>query len=189
MENYSDKIIQWLEKDSFRMRALACVAESEIPHAFLAAGFVRNLVWDELHHKESPTPLNDLDVIYFDLDESDPERYKDYEWKLQELMPQANWQVRNQAMMHERNGDRAYTDLIDAMSFWPEKETAVAIRLLAGGKYQCVSSFGFDSLFALKVTHNPKRSEVLFHQRVKSKRWLENWPLLRVVADTETPLL
>ncbi len=91
MENYSDKIIQWLEKDSFRMRALACVTESEIPHAFLSAGFVRNLVWDELHHKESPTPLNDLDVIYFDLDESDPERYKAYELKLQELMPDANW--------------------------------------------------------------------------------------------------
>lgn len=97
MENYSDKIIQWIEKDSFRMRALACVAESEIPQAFLAAGFVRNLVWDALHHKETPTPLNDLDVIYFDSDESDPERYKAYELELQELMPEANWQVRNQA--------------------------------------------------------------------------------------------
>ena len=104
-------------------------------------------------------------------------------------MPDANWQVRNQAMMHERNGDRAYTDLIDAMSFWPEKETAVAIRQLASGEYQCLSSFGFDSLFALKVTHNPKRSQALFHQRVKSKRWMENWPRLRVVTDTDTPLL
>ena len=150
MENYNAKIIQWIEKDSFRMRALECVFKSEIPQAFLAAGFVRNLVWDALHNKETPTPLNDLDVIYFDLDESDPERYKAYELKLQELMPEANWQVRNQAMMHERNGDRAYTDLIDAMSFWPEKETAVAIRQLARGEYQCLSSFGFDSLFELK---------------------------------------
>ena len=46
MENYNAKIIQWIERDSFRMRALACVAKAEIPQAFLAAGFVRNLVWD-----------------------------------------------------------------------------------------------------------------------------------------------
>ncbi|KFI12126.1 nucleotidyltransferase family protein [Vibrio coralliilyticus] len=185
MENYSDKIIQWIEKDSFRMRALACVAESEIPHAFLAAGFVRNLVWDALHHKETPTPLNDLDVIYFDLNESDPERYKAYELELQELMPDANWQVRNQAMMHERNGDRAYTDLIDAMSFWPEKETAVAIRQLARGEYQCLSSFGFDSLFELKVSHNSSRDIAIFKRRLQSKNWLTIWPNL-IIDITNT---
>lgn len=170
-----DRIVKIIESDELRLNALECVRLLDLPDSYIAAGFVRNLVWDFLHQKLVSTPLNDVDVIYFDLNEANPEQYQKYESKLKEMLPSLNWQVRNQALMHLRNNDEAYSSSLDAMSYWPEKETAVAIRQLNDGSLECVSAFGFDSLFNLQVTHNPKRLKSVFEHRVNSKQWLVTW--------------
>lgn len=154
-----------------------------LPDCCIAAGFVRNLVWDFLHNYNEPTALNDVDVIYFDTNETDSNAESTYEKHLKALMPNVNWQVRNEARMHEHNGDAPYNSSQDAMSYWPEKETAVGIRQIGDHRYQCVSAFGLDSLFLGKITHNDKRSVEVFESRVKSKGWQEKWPLLNTVSD------
>ncbi|MYM60495.1 nitrate reductase [Vibrio sp. OCN044] len=176
-----DKIIELIKQDQVRLSALDSVYKLNLPQCYIAAGFVRNLVWDWLHSFESPTPLNDVDVIYYDQLESDPNAYLDYEAKLKEWQPEVNWQVRNQVYMHKRNGDRPYSSTLDAMSFWVEKETAVAIRKVGLDQYECISSFGFESLFDYCITYNPKRSQEAFESRVNSKGWLVRWPDLKVV--------
>lgn len=170
-----------LKQDPVRLQALDCVSKLNLPDCYLAAGFVRNLVWDYLHDKTEPTPLNDIDVIYFDREELDPDQYKIYEAELSRLMPELNWQVRNQAIMHLSNGDQPYLNSVDAMGYWPEKETAVAVRQLANGSFECVSAFGFESLFDLKLSHNLKRDREVFDSRVYSKDWLLIWPKLQLV--------
>ena len=55
-------IRQWLREDEARMAALKVLAAVAPSDAWLAAGFVRNLVWDRLHGYSVSTPLNDLDV-------------------------------------------------------------------------------------------------------------------------------
>ena len=177
-----DGIVKLIKQDSLRMKALDYVASLNLPNAYIAAGFVRNLVWDNLHQKNISTPLNDVDVIYFDSEALNTNNDKMCEIKLRQLMPEINWQVKNQALMHIRNGDRPYLNIVDAMSFWPEKETAVAIRRVDDGIYECLSAFGFDSLFQLLVTHNPKRSKAIFDKRVSTKQWLNVWPKLVVCA-------
>ena len=163
-----------------RLRALQCARQLNLPQCYLAAGFVRNLVWDHLHGYSEPTPLNDVDVVYFDPDEDDPNQYLLYERQLTQMLPLFNWQVRNQALMHLRNGDNPYSDTLDAMSYWPEKETAVGVRLNSRGEYECIAAFGFESLFALQLTPNPKRPLSLFTERVNGKNWLSHWPKLQV---------
>jgi hypothetical protein len=175
-----DRIVELIESDEIRRTALKCVRLLDLPECYIAAGFVRNLVWDNLHGKSEPTPLNDIDVIYFDLYESEPNKYIEHESKLAELFPQLNWQVRNQALMHLRNNDEPYSSSLDAISYWPEKETAVAIRQLSNGNFDCISAFGFESLFNLQVTYNPKRLRSVFDQRIKSKGWLSKWCNLKV---------
>ncbi|UTV29836.1 nucleotidyltransferase family protein [Photobacterium atrarenae] len=177
----AQQIIDWVSQDPLRQQALACVSQLNLPQGYIAAGFVRNLVWDALHHYTEPTPLNDVDVIYFDPAEDDPETCEKYESQLQAQVPQLNWQVRNQARMHVRNGDRPYQSVLDAMSFWVEKETAVAIRQIAPGHYECIAAFGLVSLFRLQVTYNSKRSGTVFEDRLRSKNWLQQWPKLTVV--------
>jgi len=176
-----DRIVELIKQDPTRVEALNCVSRLGLPQCYLAAGFVRNLVWDSLHGFEVATPLNDADVIYFDPDEQNPNAHLSYEFQLSQKMPQINWQVRNQAVMHTRNGDLPYTSSLDAMSYWPEKETAVAIRQVAPETYECIAAFGYDSLFGYCVTHNPKRSRETFENRVNSKGWLVRWSSLRIV--------
>ncbi|WP_062270612.1 nucleotidyltransferase family protein [Endozoicomonas arenosclerae] len=186
--SYEATIIQLIKQDSMRLQALHCVQQLDFPQCYLAAGFVRNLAWDHLHQYKNPTPLNDLDVIYFDPEENDPEAFRKYEQLLNQKMPEMNWQVRNQARMHIRNGDEPYKNSLDAMSHWPEKETAVAVRKTGPDTYECLSSFGFESLFNLEVTLNPLRPRELFEQRVASKQWLSLWPLL-IIRQDNNPLL
>lgn len=174
------ELCEFLANDVNRLKALDCVAKLLLPHCYVAAGFVRNMVWDRLHHHRVATELNDVDVIYFDSAERDVNAYLRYETQLRTQMPQVNWQVRNQAVMHKRNGDPAYQNLIDAMSYWPEKETAVAVRLVQG-QLEAVSAFGFESLFRLEVTPNPKRDKAIFAERLHSKGWLTRWPQLTVM--------
>lgn len=175
-----NRVIELITLDELRLNALKCVRLLDLPECYLAAGFVRNLVWDHLHHKSEPTPLNDVDVIYFDFNESNPDKYLDYELKLNEWLPKLNWQVRNQALMNLRNNDEPYRSSLDAMSYWPEKETAIGIRQLSNGHFDCISAFGFDSLFKLQVTYNPKRLKSVFEHRIKSKGWLTIWDKLTI---------
>lgn len=176
-----DRIVELIKQDPVRVNALKCVSQLGLPQCYIAAGFVRNLVWDALHGFQVATPLNDADVIYFAPDERDPNAYLYYEAQLKQVMPEINWQVRNQAIMHTRNGDLPYTSSLDAMSYWPEKETAIGIRQVVPEKYECISAFGYESLFGYCVTHNPKRSQETFKSRVNSKGWLVKWSSLRIV--------
>ncbi|MGF1735765.1 nucleotidyltransferase family protein [Photobacterium satsumensis] len=176
----NELISEWLKQDENRRNALECVQLLNLPQCYLAAGFVRNLVWDHLHGYIEPTPLNDLDVVYFDPDEDDPSLYLAYERRLAKMLPGCQWQVRNQALMHHRNGDTPYLSTLDAMSYWPEKETAVGVRRNGFGEYEWIAAFGFESLLALYLTPNPKRPLSLFTERVNGKGWLEHWPKLQV---------
>ncbi|WP_117234779.1 nucleotidyltransferase family protein [Vibrio maerlii] len=180
-----EKIVELIKQDPARLSALEDVRSLRLPQCYIAAGFVRNLVWDSLHQLSKPTPLNDVDVIYFDPEESDANVYLHYEAQLRARMPELRWQVRNQASMHLRNGDEPYTSVLDAMSYWPEKETAVAIRQIGHGKYECIAAFGFESLLDGHITYNPKRSLEVFERRVKSKGWLMRWPDLSVTNNID----
>ncbi|MEZ8018934.1 nucleotidyltransferase family protein [Vibrio splendidus] len=179
-ELLADRIVRLIKQDPLRMQVLDCVSQLGLPQCYIAAGFVRNLVWDYLHGYVSPTPLNDIDVIYFDPNDTSYESALRYEVQLQEWLPELNWQVRNQASMHTRNGDKPYQSTLGAMSYWPEKETAIAVKQNPTGEIECISAFGLESLFDLKITPNPNRSKDVFDQRVQSKKWLTHWPKLTI---------
>ena len=181
MPQCAAQIINLLQADASRMAALKAVSKLELPDCWLAAGFIRNMVWDAMHGY-SGTPLNDHDVIFYDPDGERGEMARVAEERLRADLPGQNWQVRNQALMHSRNGDTPYRHSADAMSFWPEIETAVGARLNTKGKLELLAPFGTESLFVGHITHNPKRPYALFISRVTSKKWLQHWSKLRIVA-------
>lgn len=182
-----------IHADPFRMKVLSVVRQIERslfveahegerkPDLYVAAGFVRNLVWDALHENVSPTPLNDIDVIYFD-QHSDKAVEQTIEQALSALFP-ANWQVRNQALMHHRNQDSPYTDVVDAMRYWPEKETGFAARLNDQEEINLLSAFDSHSLFALHVTPTGRQPWSVINRRVTDKNWLAVWPKLQVISN------
>jgi len=159
---------------------LRAVASLRLPDCWIAAGAVRNAVWDALHLCARSTPLADVDVIWFDRTRTDPALDRSLEDRLSAMVPGVVWSVKNQARMHLRNGHEPYADCRDAMRFWPETATGVAARLTDAGAIEVQSAHGLDDLLGLKL--RPSGPEAFFRERVAAKRWLEIWPKLTVVA-------
>ena len=150
---------------------------------YLGGGLVRNLVWDYLHNFKNPTPVDDVDVIYFDQLSATKEHDVQLEARLRAAIPNLEWSVKNQARMHVGNADSMYLGVADAVSKWPETATAIAIRLSQPGELELIAPHGLADLFRLLVRPtphfiaNPKRVA----ERVTQKRWRTTWPKLEVL--------
>ena len=167
-----------------RIIMLRAIAALRLPDAWLAAGAIRNLVWDHLHGYATPTPLADADVIWFHPGASreDDERI---ERELTALAPGVPWQVRNQSRMHMRNNHRPYRDCADAMRYWTETATAIGAAMDQDGGIALLAPHGTGDLLSLRLRPPPEADRAVFHQRVAEKGWCRHWP--RLVMATEPP--
>ncbi|MBV1915039.1 MAG: nucleotidyltransferase family protein [Pseudomonadales bacterium] len=178
--SYEAQIKQWILDDPERLYALETAAKLDLNDWCLAAGFVRNMVWDRLHGSEYHTPLNDIDLIYFDPNNCDEDCDRSFERKLKADYEQP-WSVKNQARMHIRNSDSPYSSTSNAMSYWVEIETAVGVYLSSDQRLEIIAPFGCESLFKYTITINNKRRKPEdFSHRSTDKGWLKTWPLLSV---------
>jgi hypothetical protein len=159
----------------------------DLPYAWIAAGAVRNAVWDALHDFPEATPLADVDVIWFDALHAGEVQDRRLEQQLGDLLPGLRWSVKNQARMHLRNGDAPYSNCLDAMRRWPETATCVAARLARDGTIELCSAYGFDDLLGCIVRPTPHFAAAritVFRERIASKRWQQIWPLLAVAGSS-----
>ncbi|QTF07689.1 nucleotidyltransferase family protein [Brenneria izadpanahii] len=170
----------WLMQDEMRLKVIKIVSSLNIPDCWVAAGFIRNLVWDRLHNYAHPTALNDIDVIYYNSENIDESEDLLYESQLKlSTSKTLDFSVKNQARMHYKLKRKQYKNIHEAMSYWPEIETAVGVRWI-DGRIQFIAPFGLECLFNKTVTYNARSSFQAFTQRINSKRWLEMWPELIV---------
>jgi uncharacterized protein len=169
----------------FHVAALRSVGALALPDWWIGGGFVRNLVWDHLQGFTVPTRLTDVDVIWFDPQRGTAEIDDALTAKLRAIEPKVPWSVKNQACMHQRNGDSAYRSSIDAMRHWPETATAVAVTLAADGALDLAAPFGTDDLLAMLVRPTPhfRHRTADYRARQSSKNWRALWPQLRDVAS------
>jgi hypothetical protein len=175
-----------IASDQRRMDVLRAVRDLGLPDCWVAAGFVRNRVWDHVHgHPVSPLS-EDIDVVWFDAAQCDAERDATLERALRDGDGSLDWSVKNQARMHARNGDAPYASATDAMRYWPETATAVGVRLGAGDAIEVAAPFGLDDLFGLAVRPTRRfalEKRAVYLARIRAKDWLGRWPRLRI----ETP--
>jgi hypothetical protein len=93
----------WLTPDPWRLACLEAMAALDLFDGWIGAGFVRSLVWDRLHGFPGPTPLADVDVLFFEPG-SGRDRENEVAAALADRLPEVPWSVKNQARMHVRNG-------------------------------------------------------------------------------------
>jgi hypothetical protein len=174
-------LLRFVEGQPAMMDALRQVEALELPDCWIGAGFIRNAVWDVLHGRPWQEPQSDIDVVYFDAVATDPSLAGRYEAFLKKSRPALLWSVKNQATMHLQNGDAPYCDTADALRFWPERCTAIAVRLFQG-RLDLLAPFGIDDLIALRVRPTPKFALrlPLYQRRLKAKNWGARWPRLSV---------
>lgn len=176
-------IAEWLIQDKQRMRVLEIASTLNLNDWFIAAGFVRNLAWDKYHHFSAATPLNDIDLVYFDTSNGSESRDKELECQLKEMID-LPWSVKNQARMHIRNNVKPYQSSLDAMRYWPEKETAVGVCLSNQKELIIKTPFQLENLLQGKLSRNPLCvDQSLFNTRLKTKNWTSNWPKLEIERE------
>lgn len=175
-------IVRLIQADEWRMRALEAVFMLGLPDCWIGAGFVRNAVWDALHGYEKSRPLNDVDVLYFDPQELTHEVERRHEGRLAREMPGVPWSVRNQARMHTENGDAPYRSVADAMRYWPETATAVAVRLSGQGQIQFIAAHDILDLVNLELRPTPHFMGKLeiYRTRIRDKHWTSIWSYLTI---------
>jgi HAD superfamily phosphoserine phosphatase-like hydrolase len=177
-----DETIELIQNDAWRMGCLQAVAYLRLPDWYIAAGFLRNAIWDVRHAKLVRTPLNDVDVVYFDLRDHGTDAETRIESVLQTRCPDVKWEVRNQARMHLRNGHPPYRDSEDAIAHWVETPTCVGVRIEGNRTLRIVAPYDIAENRSLRVAPNPRivHPAALFNERIRAKRWLEYWPNLSV---------
>jgi hypothetical protein len=176
------EIVRLVQRDPWRAAVLDEVGSHHLKDCWVAAGFVRNVVWDHLHDHSEATPLNDIDVIYFDGELLSPDHDRQIEGELNSAFPGETFSVKNQARMHVRNGDSPYSSATDAMRRWPEKCTAIGISCSSRGVLS--APYGLHDLVGLVVRPTALDMQELVQRRMAAKNWRQRWPRLRLEPVT-----
>lgn len=182
---YQQALQKLLLDDPIRMGALYAVRALELSDGWIGAGFVRDAVWDRLHGYGQRPVSGDVDVVWFNAERCNPAYDSDLEEKLSQQSSRFNWSVKNQARMHQRNGNAPYLSTENALLYWPETATAVAVRAVGTNLIEIIAPYGLNDLFELRLRPTPPfESEKLdiFRQRLATKRWAERYPMLQLTV-------
>ncbi|XRE42289.1 hypothetical protein ACIVBQ_000493 [Tenacibaculum discolor] len=172
--DFTTELVTIIKSDTWMLSILEAVHSLHLPDCWIGAGFVRNKVWDYKHNNKR-TSLNDIDVIYFDENDITKTRELAFEEQLKTINPTVNWSVKNQARMHLRNGHSPYKNCYEAISYWPETATAIAIQLNTNNQIEFIAPHGLDDLFNLVVKPTPNFDLITYRNRVTNKGWKDTW--------------
>ncbi len=187
-DGHEQRLIELARSTAWFCDALESARSLQLDEWCIGAGAVRNLVWDALHRKATPSPLADIDVAYFDEADTSAARDERLTQRLRRLRPGVLWEVTNQAGVHQWfDGHFGHpvaplNSLIEAVSTWPEYATSVGLTMDRDGSIRVIAPHGLDDLFALVIRRNPTRVSVdTYRARIAAKRHVERWPGVTVV--------
>lgn len=183
---YGARLSELVRGSQWLMEILRAARVLDLPDWAVAAGVVRTLVWDHLHGFDSPSVMNDVDVLFFSATRVDE---KAAEQQLTELAPTFEWEAKNQAFIHEWYDRKLgvsvspYRSTTEGIAGFVETATAVGLRLETDDSLTVIAPHGLADLFELKLRCNVGAPEPeYFQKRVTAKRWLERWPRLEVTT-------
>ena len=112
------------------MQVLGIIADLGLADSWLCAGTIRKFIWN----KGVFDAETDIDLIFYDKTVSYEETLE-IERQLRQVFPNYQWEVKNQVYMHHHNPNtQPYSSSKDAMSKYPERCTAIGVRLLKDGR-------------------------------------------------------
>jgi len=92
----------------------------------------------QLNGVKATTPLDDVDVVWFDPTHSESSQDQNLETLLHAAMPNLNWDVKTQARIHIIDSVKPYKSLENAIEHWPETASATAVRR-SGGQLKLIA--------------------------------------------------
>lgn len=176
-----EDVLNLIVEDKWMMEIIKLVDSMRLQDCYVAGGFVRNKIWDYLHSYKNRTPLNDIDVAYFDKNYLSKDRDIEIEIELSKINDTLKWSVKNQARMHIRNNHIPYKSATEAISHWTETATCIGVRLNSDRKLELIYPHGLDDLIKLIVRPTIGTDLSFYRQRVEKKYWHILWPKLIIM--------
>lgn len=178
-------VYQTISNQPELMLILRQINSLHLAQGALAAGAIRNSVWQVLHGQ--PVALGtDIDVVFFD-----PARpYSDnlvIQAQLQKQCPQYHWEVKNEVYMHTYDiaDAQPFTDTTDAIAHFVETPTCVGAYLDDRDELHLIAPYGVSDLVNLQCRLVPIFSARtygdIYHDRIAKKQWASRWPRLHIV--------
>lgn len=185
------EILDSVRENPDMIAILTIIRDLELKDSWLAAGSVRNFIWNLLSDKPAFDCETDVDVIFFDPDVSYEETLA-IENKLKKDFPQYQWELKNQVYMHQHSPHTApYRNSCDAMSKYPERCTAIGLRLNPDATLELFAPYGLEDILNFEVCPTPHFLEnedrmKLYQKRLSKKNWQENGKIshLKILKET-----
>ncbi|MBD3318738.1 hypothetical protein GF342_02410 [Candidatus Woesearchaeota archaeon] len=181
--DYEQQLKEIVRSEDWLMELLRTVRTLGLHDWYIAAGAIRNTVWDRLHGF-THTPLQDVDVVYFTRSDLRSSTDTQYEALLEKKQATVTWNVFNQARAHLRSPGREPARCTeDGVKYWPETPTCVGVRLETDDSLTILAPWELRDLFALVIRPIPEPflSKELYQKRQAKKKWKEKWPQLTYV--------
>jgi hypothetical protein len=185
-----EHLVDLIRSNPWMVGVLEAVRDEPVPHGWVGAGVLRDLVWGELYGPGfSHRDVRDVDVAFFDahdLSRSNDDRMTSL---LRRRRPEVPWEATNQAAVHTWYSGtfgtaavQPLTSIPDAVGTWPETATAVAARLRADDVIEVCAPLGTDDLLNGIWRHNPRRAGIE-QSRARLQRHQPHirWPRVTVV--------
>ncbi|KXT63230.1 hypothetical protein STRDD04_01870 [Streptococcus sp. DD04] len=185
-----EEILDRLGQDRDIRSILEIIRSLQLKDSWLAAGSVRNFFWNILSGKPGFDSNTDVDVIFFDPTIS-YEKTLQLEMELREAFPDYRWELKNQVYMHRHSpGTVPYQNACEAMSKYPERCTAIGLRLMANDKLELFAPYSLEDIRAFQVRPTPhfladEERKKLYAQRLSKKNWQDKWPQLSFEFPSE----
>ncbi|PGZ98151.1 hypothetical protein COE51_12130 [Bacillus pseudomycoides] len=149
-----------------------------LPGWWVCAGFVCAKIWDTLHGFDERTPILDVDVIYFDAENTDELEEKKCEQQLLSMSRNIPWSVKNETRMHIINSIPPYSSSADATSKFPETATALSLKLNEKDEIVLAAPWSVKDVLNLELRPTPyfeetREREKIYEERLLKKKWQE----------------
>ncbi|ETA74442.1 nucleotidyltransferase family protein [Ligilactobacillus equi] len=182
--SYQDDLQKLLISTPNLQEIFTILRNNGLQEAYLCAGWVRNLVWNNLNQLE-PTYLQDNLDIYYKKNSETAEEHQILTTKLNTHHAKYLWDLHNLASPRPHYSKIPQGDSIqEVLTKFPETCSAVGIRLQTNGQFEILAPYGLADLFELKVKPTPvflaTNSMTAFNERIKRKRWTQRWPKLKI---------
>lgn len=184
IDEYEAEIIKIVEQQDWLMNLLKIVRDLKLPDWYIAAGAIRNTIWNYLHGFPTNLNQNDVDVIYFNPKDITPEADLNIWNELCKIDPNTDWNVFNQARAHIKNNkkDQQVYSTKEGISYYSEISNCVGVRLENNDDLKICAPHGLGDLMNLIVQPIPKPYQdlALYKERINKKRWDKIWPKLKI---------
>lgn len=162
-----------------------------LPDCWLVAGCLAQTVWNIRSSLPADHGISDLDLVYFDQDDTSASTERMHAERIRQMFPQLRvWiDVKNEARVHlwyEAKFGRAiapYKSAMDAIDTFPTTATSIGIRPSPDGA-EVYGTFGLSDLFTGIVRANKRLISREVYE-AKASKWRTRWPDLKVISWDE----